>query len=142
MNVPADLLEVGRSSEQTYQTVLDFHGWKVAMLRHFNIVDVSNLRRVERHRNTNEVFVLTEGTANLILCTGPSTPEKSYVLSLERNVAYNVPIKTWHHVVMSQDAHIILFERSETGPETTDYATLSPTMLATIRVDLTLKGAL
>lgn len=139
MTVPAELLEVGRSFEQAYQPVLYFDGWKVAMLRHFEIVDPFALHRVERHRNTDEIFVLVEGEAELILCSG-DTPETAYVLPLERAVAYNVRVNTWHHIVMSQNAHIVLFERGETGPETTDYAFLSASLLADISADLTLKG--
>jgi len=133
---------VRKSFEQTYQPVLHLNGWKVATLRHFDVVDVATLYRVERHRNTDEVFVLVEGDADLIFCSG-DIPEKAYVLTLERAVAFNVhnvPVNTRHHVVMSQDAHIVLFERSETGAETTDYAPLSPSLLAEINPNLTLKG--
>jgi len=123
--IPGRLLEIGRSFEQAYKPVLDFEGWRIAMLRHFDVVDSGSFRRVERHRNTNEVFILTAGQADLILCDGDTGPTAPRVLSMEMHVAYNVRRSVWHHVVMSPEAHIVLFERSDTSVTTTDYADLS-----------------
>ncbi|HML22882.1 MAG TPA: hypothetical protein PKD09_14620 [Aggregatilinea sp.] len=129
---PQHLVQVGLSFEQTYRPVLDFDGWKVAMLRYFDVVAPETFHRVERHWNTNEVFILTAGEADLIVMDGQDQPEQPYVIPMQRNVAYNIRQSVWHHVLMSRDAHIVLFERSETGPETTDYAELDPALLREI----------
>jgi hypothetical protein len=136
MDIPNALLEIGKSFEQTYKPVLDFHGWRVAMLRYCDHVDAHKLHRVERHRNTNEVFILTTGEADLILCSGGDAPEDVYVLPMEHHVAYNIPDYGWHHVIMSKDAHIVLFERTETSLETSDYAELNKMQLKTIKENL------
>jgi ureidoglycolate hydrolase len=138
-DIPEHLVKVGTSFEQTYKPVLDFHGWKVAMLRHFDVVSPETIYRVERHWNTNEVFILTCGQADLILFDGDERPTQPYVFQMELNVAYNIQQCVWHHVVMSPDAHIILIERSETGVETTDYFELAPVVLAQIRQQFTVK---
>jgi hypothetical protein len=65
MNVPEGLLELGQYFDDGYKPVLDFHGWRVAMLRYADMVDAKHLHQVERHRNTNEVFILTAGEADL-----------------------------------------------------------------------------
>ncbi len=45
-NVPKDLVEVGASFEQDYsRPALDFHGWKVAMLRSCNTAATWSTRR-------------------------------------------------------------------------------------------------
>jgi len=134
---PSRLVEVGRSFEQTYRPVLTVGEWKVAMLRHFDIVDSAALRRVERHWNTDEVFVLTTGQADLIVLEGAEKPTTPWVFPMETNVAYNIRRSVWHHVVTSRDAHIVLFERAETSHETTDYAELDEAAVASIRASLT-----
>jgi cupin fold WbuC family metalloprotein len=136
-NVPEELVEIGSSFEQTYRPVLDFHGWKIAMLRHFDVVDPDTFYRLERHWNTNEVFILTAGQADLIIFDGDKKPISPYVFPMELNVAYNIQQSVWHHVVMSQDAHIILFERTETGLETTDYVELEPEVIGRIKAQFT-----
>jgi hypothetical protein len=136
MTVPEGLLELGQYFGDGYKPVLDFHGWRVAMLRHDTSMDARRLHQVERHRNTNEVFILTAGEADLILCDPGDVPQHAYVLPMKHNVAYNIPDYGWHHVVMSKDAHIILFERTETSVETSDYAKLTQVQLETIHKNL------
>jgi ureidoglycolate hydrolase len=136
MKIPEGLLGVGQFFEEGYQPVLDFHGWRVAMLRYGEAVDAQHLHQVERHRNTNEVFIVTAGEADLILCAAGNVPGEAYVFPMKHNVAYNIPDYGWHHVLMSKDAHIILFERTETSAETSDYAKLTATQVETIKTNM------
>ena len=131
--IPERLVQIGSSFEQTYKPVLDFDGWKVAMLRHFDVVSPETFHRVERHWNANEVFILTAGQADLIVFDGDEQPTRGYVFSMTLNVAYNIQQSVWHHVVMSPDAHIVLFERSETGLDTTDYVELASDAIQKLR---------
>ncbi len=48
-------------------------------------------------------------------------------------MANSVKRLAWHHVVLSPDAHIVLFERWETGMQTTDYAELPAAMVDALR---------
>jgi hypothetical protein len=133
MAIPKGLLEIGQYFDDGYKPVLDFHGWRVAMLRYGEFVNAKHLHQVERHRNTNEVFILTAGEADLILCGPGDVPGDAYVLPMKHNVAYNIPDYGWHHVIMSKDAHIILFERTETSVETSDYARLNTSQLQNVQ---------
>lgn len=140
--LPPRLVIEGKSFEQTYMPVLDFHGWKVAMLRHFDVVAPETFYRVERHWNTNEVFILTAGQADMIIFDGDQQPsDQYYIFPMELNVAYDVQQSVWHHCVMSADAHIIIFERSETSVETTDYAELRPEIVAQVKAKFSVKAS-
>jgi hypothetical protein len=70
------------------------------------------------------------------LCEPGGVPGEVYVLPMKHNVAYNIPDYGWHHVIMSKDAHIILFERTETSVETSDYAKLTAQQLETIKTSM------
>ncbi len=96
------------------------------MLRYLDGVQPDAFARVERHRETNEVFILTAGQADLIVCDGDTPPGEAFVLSMEHHVAYNVGQAVWHNVVMSPDAHVVLFERTDTTTANSDYAELPP----------------
>lgn len=135
---PPHLLAVGRSFEPTYQPVLDFEGWRVAMLRCFDVVAPDHFYRVERHWNTNEVFILTIGKADLIIFEGDEQPGPAYyVFPMDQHVAYDIQKSVWHHVVMSPDAHIVLIERSDTSLDTTDYAEIPAETVAAIKARFT-----
>lgn len=133
-HVPAHLVEEASFFGDGYQPILDFHGWRVAVLRYMDDLRPEALRQVERHRETNEVFILTEGQADLIIAAGGDTPgDEVYVFPMELNVAYNIQDGVWHHCVLSEDAHIVLFERTNTSAENSDYAALTPKQIKTIR---------
>ncbi|MEM7536075.1 MAG: ureidoglycolate lyase [Chloroflexota bacterium] len=132
-DVPEHLLEVGASFEQTYIPVLDFRGWRVAMLRHSDANDPAHFQQVERHNETNEVFILTAGQADLVICDDDAgQPIAPAVFAMQHNVAYNIQQSVWHNVVMTTDAHIILFERTDTTVENSNYAKLSADVVAGI----------
>ncbi len=119
--IPGYLLETGESFEQKYQPVLDFEGWRIAMLRFSLEHDKNHLEKVERHNETNEVFILTEGEADMIICENGNTPGETYVFPMRKNVAYNIQKAVWHNVAMSPNAHIILVEKTDTTVENSDY---------------------
>jgi ureidoglycolate hydrolase len=131
-NLPPRLVEIGSFFAEGYRPVLDFHGWRVAMLRYVDGLQPAAFSRVERHRETNEVFILTAGQADLIVCDGDTCPGDAFVTAMEHNVAYNIGQSVWHNVVMSPDAHIILFERTDTTVANSDYAELSANQIAAI----------
>ena len=119
--IPSNLLQIGESFEQGYKPVLDFDGWRVAMLRHSDATDIDRFSRIEKHNGTHEVFILTGGKAHLIVAGNGRLPEGYVVLAMRHNVAYNVLPGVWHHAVLSDDAHIILFEKSNTSRDNSGY---------------------
>ncbi|HKG27042.1 MAG TPA: hypothetical protein VKB09_15435 [Thermomicrobiales bacterium] len=131
-DLPSRLVEVGSFFGKGYRPVLDFHGWRVAMLRSIDDNRPEAFRRVERHRETNEVFILTAGQADLVVCDGDARPGEAFVTPMELNVAYNVGQSAWHNVVLSSDAHIILFERTNTSFANSDMVDLPPDRIAAI----------
>lgn len=137
-HVPPHLVEEAAYFGDGYQPILDFHGWRVAVLRDTESVRAETLTQVERHRETNEVFILTEGQADLIIFDGGDLLSgEPFVFPMELNVAYNIQEGVWHHCVLSEDAHIVLFERTNTSLENSDYAALTPEQIESIQSRLT-----
>lgn len=119
--VPQYLLETGESFEQKYNPVLHFEDWMIAMLRQIEKTKYENLKQAERHNLTNEVFILTEGEADLVVFENGNNPGKEFVIPMKKSVAYNIPAGVWHLVIMNPEAHIILFEKSDTTRDNSDY---------------------
>jgi hypothetical protein len=119
--IPSHLLEIGESFEQKFKPVLVFDGWRVAMLRFSDATDRRYFHQVERHNNTYEIFILTEGKANLIICENGDIPGKPYVIQMKLNVAYNIPPSVWHHIIVSRNAHVVIFEKADTVRENSNY---------------------
>jgi hypothetical protein len=57
-------LEVYEWSEDGYKPLVFSHDWQAAILNWEPIFDLEKIGEVERHNQTDEVFVLTKGKAS------------------------------------------------------------------------------
>ena len=69
------------------------------------------------------------------------TVEKAHVVPMKLNVAYNIAAYGWHHIITSKDAHVIIFELTNTSRENSDYIELDPEQLAAVKSQLRFKEA-
>ena len=96
--------------------VVDCNGWRVAFLRRCETCADAATARLERHMETDEVFLLLEGAATLY--TGPArTPTP-----LRRGPAYRVPAQEWHALALSEDALLAVVESANTTRSNSEYA--------------------
>ena len=72
----------------------------------------SRFDRLERHLLTDEAFILLKGQA--VLYTDKEQ------IQMQTSVVYNVPKGEWHHIVVTEDADVLIVENSETGDENTE----------------------
>ncbi len=95
---------------EDFKAVIEFEGWKIGLLRYSN--RFSSYNQVERHLETDEAFILLEGTAVLY------EEEKNY--KMEKCKVYNVKKGLWHHIVVSEDATVLVVENSNTSIKNTE----------------------
>jgi oxalate decarboxylase/phosphoglucose isomerase-like protein (cupin superfamily) len=79
---------------------------------------------MERHLKTDEVFVLVKGKATLIL--GGSQPKVTDLTPIRMNIGeiYNIKKATWHNILVSCDAHLVIVENDDTCVGNSDYCSL------------------
>jgi ureidoglycolate hydrolase len=81
---------------------------------------------LERHPETDEVFVLTRGQGILFLVDGESQDAILYPQEMELGKIYNVKPYTWHTIVVSRDASVLIVENGDTGEDNSEYVSLKP----------------
>ena len=108
-------VEILYAPGEGYQPQVHFEAWRVAMIRFAERFDRVNFYRLERHHLTDEVFVLLEGKAVLII------GEECEECRMEAGRIYNVKKDVWHHILLSRDASVLVVENDDTGPENTEY---------------------
>jgi mannose-6-phosphate isomerase-like protein (cupin superfamily) len=111
-------VEVLYTMEEGYRPQVHFETWRVAILRYADRFNRANLNRLERHHLTDEVFVLLEGEATLII------GERCEECPMEMNRIYNVRKDVWHHIIVSRDTRVLIVENDNTGLENTEYLPL------------------
>ena len=81
---------------------------------------------MERHTETDEVFVLLRGRGTLILGGNGIKSEGALAEPMEIGRIYNVKRLAWHTVLLSRDASILLVENHDTDEHNSEYDQLSP----------------
>lgn len=97
--------------EQGYKPLVFANGWQVALLNWEPPFDRAQLTEIERHNQTDEVFVLLRGQA--VLFTLPDGGALTAV-ELTPGVVYNVPQGVWHNVIATRDVAFIIVEDRDT----------------------------
>jgi len=120
-----NLLEIHEFNGIGYRPLIDFGNWRVAMLRYIDELIPDQIERVERHNETDEVFILLAGQALLFIGAGNSSLETLEPLAMQPLKQYNVKRGAWHVAILSRDASILLVENRDTGTANTDYFPLS-----------------
>lgn len=96
--------------DEDFKVLLEFEKWKIGFLRYSD--RFSKFEQLERHLETDEAFVLLEGEATLYT--------KTESVPMQKSVLYNIPKGEWHHVVVSEDAIVMVVENSNTSKENTE----------------------
>jgi len=120
-----ELIEIREHTGSGYQPLVVFVSWRVAILRWEQASLPEVIASMERHAQTDEVFVLLQGQATLILGGNSLTVESIQSMVIEPRKLYNVRRGVWHTVLLSRDASILIVENRDTGTENTEYCILT-----------------
>ncbi len=121
----ANVLEIKEFSGDGYQSLIYFGSWRVAILRWIETSLPEAISTMERHMQTDEVFVLLAGKAALVLGGNGAAASCLQVQSLENGKIYNVRQAAWHTTLLSRDASILIVENRDTGKRNSEYCNLN-----------------
>lgn len=110
-------LEIGGYTGKGYSRVVEFEGWTAATINPSESFTKENFVRMERHNATDEVFILTEGSARLVV----GEPDNPQFVEMEKYTYYNVKRGAWHHIIVDEGAKIVIAENSDTGMANSEY---------------------
>lgn len=111
----ADGLETFDYEGPNYKALVRSDGWRVAVLNHGDTFAPENLRYLERHLETDEVFVLLEGSAVLLIGEGCEQ------VPLARGKVYNVKRGVWHQIQTTPGTRCLVVENADTSRANSEY---------------------
>lgn len=115
------MLRIESYEGEGYHPIVDSAGWRVAYLRFIDELIPDKITQLERHLETDEVFVLLNGEAVLFIGEGDDWVGQMTCEKLIPNTLYVVEKNTWHTCVLDSTATILLVENRDTGSDNTDY---------------------
>ncbi|WP_099467009.1 cupin domain-containing protein [Konateibacter massiliensis] len=118
-------IDVVEMPKEGYQPLVDFETWRVAVLKYCEDVRLENIKTMQRHMETDEVFVLLKGNCTLI--TGESGDDIGKIdqIKLEPHKLYNVKKGVWHNHVMDEEGEVLIVENQNTCDDNSPILPLS-----------------
>jgi len=126
MAIDEKLLEIREFNGIGYQPLINFNSWRVAIMNYIDEIQPERIKTVERHKETDEVFVLLQGKGILFLGDGELELERFYPQVMEPGKIYNVKKNVWHSIVLTRDGSVLIVENQDTDEKNTDYSPILP----------------
>ncbi|HPB68259.1 MAG TPA: hypothetical protein PLT76_03210 [Candidatus Omnitrophota bacterium] len=109
-----ELLDVREYPGEGYRPLVDFGSWRVAVLNYIEELRADNLRAMQRHDETDEVFVLLRGRCILFLGEGQDAVTAVHARNMEPFKIYTVKKAAWHTHTLTEDAMVLIVENRDT----------------------------
>ncbi|MFN2340851.1 MAG: hypothetical protein ABR547_06235 [Halanaerobium sp.] len=111
----SDLIEIKEYEAAGYKPVIDYGEWRVAVLNYCDELLPENITKMQKHNQTDEVFVLLKGKCMLFMAEGDQEIEKIYAQEMEPYKMYNIKRSVWHTHTLSEEAMVLIIENRDTG---------------------------
>jgi hypothetical protein len=123
--ISESLIEVREHNEPDYMPLIDYQSWRVALINYTTDYLPEKINRMQKHTETDEVFVLLTGRCILFLGEGDESVTKVHALDMELHKLYNVKKGAWHSHTFSEDAKVLIVENLDTVYENSPFVDLS-----------------
>jgi mannose-6-phosphate isomerase-like protein (cupin superfamily) len=108
------LIEEYPHEGEGYDPCLIREPWQAALLNYAPEQGLERMEKMEKHAQTDEVFVLLQGSAVLIAAEMAGDTVRFETKRLEKGIIYNIPKEVWHNIAMAGDARIFICENAGT----------------------------
>ena len=126
MPITEELLEIRAHIAEGYRPVVDFEAWRVAVLNYSPNLRAENITAMQRHNETDEVFVLLRGRCVLFLGQGDDDAvTQIFAEDMEPCKIYNVRKAAWHTHTLSEDGMVLVVENRDTTYDNSPFCQLT-----------------
>lgn len=107
--------------------------WMVGIKNWKPMNDISGIDRLERHHETDELFVLISGTCTLLYANEGENGLDIGCVKMEQGKVYSIPAGLWHNTVTEKSSKLVLIEDSVTCAQNSSELLLDEKQLNAIR---------
>lgn len=107
-------IEIKEYTEVGYSPVIDYESWRVAILNYIDELEIPNLKTMQKHCLSDEVFVLLKGSCTLFSAGNGEEIGDVSATKLEPYKMYNVKKGVWHTHTLEPDTMVLIVENQNT----------------------------
>ena len=123
--LPETLIEVREHNGADYKPLVDYQSWRVALMNYSDDLTPDKIDRMQKHTETDEVFVLMTGRCILFIGEGEDSVTKVHAVDMEPYKLYNVKREVWHSHTFSRDARVLIVENRDTTDANSPFVELT-----------------
>lgn len=97
-----------------YKPLVEYEAWRVAVLKFCDDLRIENIKTMQKHLYTDEVFVLLKGSCILFLAEDGEMPGNIRAVKMEPHKVYNIKKGVWHNHIMDEEGEVLIVENSDT----------------------------
>jgi ureidoglycolate hydrolase len=112
--------------------VFENEKWMVGIKNWKPMNDIANINNLERHNETDELFILLNGQCTLLYANETADGLDIQAVRMEPLKVYNIPRTLWHNTVTQKDTKLALIEDSSTGSANSDNLDLTEAQIARV----------
>lgn len=127
-------IEVREYREPGYAPVIDFESWRVAILNDIDELEIPNLKTMQKHLQSDEVFVLLKGHVTLFTAGNGENVGKIEKTDLEPGKCYNVKKGVWHTHTLAENSSVLIVENRDTCDDNSPTAALTEAQIFELRM--------
>lgn len=126
-------IEVKEYTAPGYSPVIDYESWRVAVLNDIDELEVPNLKTMQKHTLSDEVFVLLKGSCTLFSAGNGDAIGNVTATKLEPLKMYNVKAGVWHTHTLTPDSSVLIVENKNTCDDNSPTAVMNESQIKQLR---------
>ena len=109
-----EFLEIKEYTGDGYKPIIDYETWRVAILRYCEELERPNIISMQKHMESDEVFVLLTGSCTLFIGGQGNRIDEIEAVPLTQMKKYKVKKGTWHTHTLEKNTTVLIVENQNT----------------------------
>ena len=126
-------IEIREYTKPGYAPVIDYESWRVAILNDIDELELPNLKTMQKHLLSDEVFVLLKGSCTLFTAGSGEEAGTIHSTALEPYKCYNVKKGVWHTHTLTRDSSVLIVENRDTCDDNSPKIVLNDEQIRQLR---------
>jgi len=125
-------IDIFEFADSGYKPIVDYDQWRVATLKYCEELEIRNIKMMQKHDETDEVFVLLAGACILFSGSDKEIPTKIAGIRMKPFTIYNVKRGVWHTHTLDKHANVLIVENRNTSDQNSPVTALTDAQLAQV----------
>lgn len=110
-----EYIDVTSYEGEGYLPLVDYKSWRVAILNYCDELLTENIETMQKHDETDEVFVLLRGNCKLYVGGNEGEVGELDSIQMEPLKLYNVKRGVWHTHTLDKEGMVLIVENQDTN---------------------------